>query len=402
MTGAPLSASASEPNTDSPAVTRLKLTGFRNYARLDLELDSRPVALFGPNGAGKTNLVEAVSFLGPGRGVRAAGSEAVRMKTPDGPAPIWTVYAEAMTREGPVSLATGSDPADPARRKTRLDGAAATQSELARLFPMVWLTPREDRLWAGPRADRLKFFDRLVLAGAPDHAAEASAYEKAQRERQRLLDRIEDGGRADPAWLDALESEMAQRGVALAAARLDALARLQAEIDERPDSAFPKADLALEGVVELRLSEGMKAGEAEDWFQAALKDARRRDGAAGRALTGPHRTELAAQHRQKDQPAADCSTGEQKALVLGLALAQAGAVRRSHGAAPVLIFDEACAHLDAARRAGLAEAILALETQAWLTGVEPVLFEAFGDGVQRLAVVEGTARRLEDSPEDRP
>ncbi|MFP4518520.1 MAG: DNA replication/repair protein RecF [Oceanicaulis sp.] len=384
-----------QPAPDSPAVTRLKLTGFRNYAALDLSLDARPVALFGPNGAGKTNLVEAVSFLGPGRGVRAAGSEAVRRKTPEGPAPIWAVYAEAMTREGAVSLATGSDPAEPARRKTRLDGVAATQGELARLFPMVWLTPREDRLWAGPRADRLKFFDRLVLAAAPDHAAEASAYEKAQRERQRLLDRMVEGGRADPAWLDALETEMAARGTALAAARLDALARLQAEIDARPDNAFPKADLALEGVLEVRLAEGMKAGEAEDWFAQALKDARRRDGAAGRALTGPHRTELAARHREKDQPAADCSTGEQKALVLGLALAQAGAVKRSHGAAPVLIFDEACAHLDAARRAGLAEAILALEVQAWLTGVEPVLFEPFGEGAQRVAVVEGTARRMD-------
>ncbi|MFW6300610.1 MAG: AAA family ATPase, partial [Oceanicaulis sp.] len=205
-----------QPAPDSPAVTRLKLTGFRNYAALDLSLDARPVALFGPNGAGKTNLVEAVSFLGPGRGVRAAGSEAVRRKTPEGPAPIWAVYAEAMTREGAVSLATGSDPAEPARRKTRLDGVAATQGELARLFPMVWLTPREDRLWAGPRADRLKFFDRLVLAAAPDHAAEASAYEKAQRERQRLLDRMVEGGRADPAWLDALETEMAARGTALA------------------------------------------------------------------------------------------------------------------------------------------------------------------------------------------
>ncbi|XBQ16935.1 MAG: DNA replication/repair protein RecF [Oceanicaulis sp.] len=386
---------ATSPAPERPAVTRLKLTGFRNYARLDLALDARPVALFGPNGAGKTNLVEAVSFLGPGRGVRAAGSDAVRMKTADGPAPVWAVYAEAMTRQGAVSLATGSDPAEPSRRKTRLDGAAATQGELARLFPMVWLTPREDRLWAGPRADRLKFFDRLVLAGAPDHAAEASAYEKAQRERQRLLDRLEEGGRADPGWLDALESEMAARGVALAAARLDALARLQAEIDARPDSAFPKADLALEGVLEARLGEGMKAGEAEDWFADALASARRRDGAAGRALTGPHRTELAARHREKDQPAADCSTGEQKALVLGLALAQAGAVKASLGAAPVLIFDEACAHLDAARRAGLAEAILALDVQAWLTGVEPVLFEPFGEDAQRIAVVEGTARRVD-------
>ena len=384
------------PAPDRPAVTRLKLTGFRNYARLDLALDARPVALFGPNGAGKTNLAEAVSFLGPGRGVRATGADAVRMKTPDGPAPIWAVHAEATTREGAVTLATGSDPADASRRRTRLDGAVATQTELARLFPLLWLTPREDRLWAGPRADRLKFFDRLVLAGAPDHAAEASAYDRAQRERQRLLDRIEQGGRADPAWLDALETEMAARGVAVAAARLDALARLQAEIDARPENAFPKADLALEGELEAWLAAGTRAAEVEDRFAAALKAGRRRDGAAGRALTGPHRTELGARHRQKDQPAADCSTGEQKALVLGLALAQAGAVRRSVGAAPVLILDEACAHLDAARRAGLAEAILALNAQAWLTGVEAVLFEPFGPDAQRVAVADGTARRLDD------
>lgn len=388
MIGAP----RPHPADSSPAVTRLKLTGFRNYAQLDLTLDARPVALFGPNGAGKTNLVEAVSFLGPGRGVRAAGADAVRMKTGGVPSPVWAVYAEAMTRDGAVSLATGSDPAEPSRRRTRLDGAAATQSDLARLFPMVWLTPREDRLWAGPRADRLKFLDRLVLAGAPDHAAAATAYDKAQRERQRLLDRLQHGGRVDPAWLDALEAEMAQHGVALAAARLDALARLQAEIDARPDNAFPKADLALDGVLEARLAEGMKAGEAEDWFAVTLKAARRRDGAAGRALTGPHRTELAARHRGKNQPAADCSTGEQKALVLGLALAQAGAVRRSLGAAPVLILDEACAHLDAARREGLAEAILTLEAQAWLTGVEASLFAAFGGGAQHFRIEAGTAQ----------
>jgi len=379
------------PSRERPAVTRLKLTGFRNYAHLDLALDARPVALFGPNGAGKTNLVEAVSFLGPGRGVRAAGSDAVRRRTHAGPDPLWGVYAEAMTMDGSVSLATGSDPAEPSRRKTKLDGAAATQSALARLFPMLWLTPREDRLWAGSRSDRMRFFDRLVLAGAPDHGAEGNAYEKAQRERQRLLDREQDGGRADPSWLDALEAKMAAAGTAMAAARLDALARLQAEIDARPDTAFPKADLALEGVVEARLAEGVSAVEAEAAFLEALRKARPRDGAAGRALTGPHRTELTARHREKDQPAADCSTGEQKALVLGLALAQGAAIARARGAAPVLILDEACAHLDVARREGLAEALIDLNAQAWLTGVEAGLFEVFGPSVQRFMVEDGRA-----------
>ena len=379
------------PSPERPAVTRLKLTGFRNYAALDLTLDARPVALFGPNGAGKTNLVEAVSFLGPGRGVRAAGSDAVRRRTEAGLDRVWGVYAEAMTVEGAVSLATGSDPAEPSRRKTKLDGAAATQSALARLFPMLWLTPREDRLWAGPRGDRMRFFDRLVLAGAPDHGAEANRYEKAQRERQRLLDRHAEGGRADPAWLDALEAKMAAAGVAMAAARLDALARLQAEIDARPETAFPKADLGLEGVLEARLAQGGSAAQVEAWFADALEHARPRDAAAGRALTGPHRTELAARHRAKDQPAADCSTGEQKALVLGLALAQGAAIARARGAAPVLILDEACAHLDAARREGLARALIDLNTQAWLTGVEAGLFEVFGESVQRIAVEDGRA-----------
>lgn len=380
----------------APGVTRLKLTGFRNYAALDLTLDPRPVALFGSNGAGKTNLVEAVSFLGPGRGVRAAGADAVRRRTSAGHDPIWAVYAEAMTVEGPVSLATGSDPAEPSRRKTRLDGAATTQTALARLFPMLWLTPREDRLWAGPRSDRMRFFDRLVLAGAPDHGSEASGYERAQRERQRLLDKQYEGARVDPDWLNALEAEMAARGVALAAARVDALVRLQSEIDARPDTAFPKAGLELEGLLEARLAAGEAAGVVEDDFILTLQDARRRDGAAGRSLTGPHRTELAARHREKDQLAADCSTGEQKALVLGLALAQAGAIARVRGAAPVLILDEACAHLDVARREGLAQGLLDLGAQAWLTGVEASLFEAFGDSVQRIRVEDGVATRLDD------
>ncbi len=389
--------SEAHPVPDSgaaPGVTRLKLTGFRNYASLDLRLETRPVALFGANGAGKTNLVEAVSFLGPGRGVRAAGAEAVRRRTPDGPDSIWAVYAEAMTVEGPVSLATGSDPAEPSRRRTRLDGAATTQTALARLFPMLWLTPREDRLWAGPRSDRMRFFDRLVLAGAPDHGSEASGYEKAQRERQRLLERQAEGARVDAAWLSALEAEMAAHGVAMAAARVDALVRLQTEIDARPDNAFPKADLALEGLLESRLAAGEAAGGVEESFVETLREARGRDGAAGRSLTGPHRTELSARHRAKDQAAADCSTGEQKALVLGLALAQGSAIARVRGAAPVLILDEACAHLDVARREGLAEGLLDLGAQAWLTGVEAGLFDAFGAAVQRVEVDDGHANLI--------
>ncbi|GGG99177.1 DNA replication and repair protein RecF [Glycocaulis albus] len=373
------------------AVTRLKLTGFRNYAWLDLTLDSRPVCLFGPNGAGKTNLVEAVSFLGPGRGLRAAGSDAVRQRSGEGEAPVWAVHAEAETVDGPVTLATGADPDNPARRKTRLEGVATTQTQLARLFPMIWLTPREDRLWAGPRSDRLRFFDRLVLAGEPGHGTQANAYDKAMRERQRLLERMDEGLSVDLSWLDALEAKMAEAGTAMARARLSALNALQGEIDDRPASAFPKADLALSGYLEGLLGEDEAAAEAR--FAERLKDTRRKDGAAGRALTGPHRTELEARHREKDQVAADCSTGEQKALLLGLALAHGAALARERGAAPVMIFDEACAHLDSDRREGLARAIAAIGCQAWLTGVEKGLFEAFGEGVQYVSVEAGRAVR---------
>lgn len=369
------------PPVPPAAVRRLRLTDFRCYAALDLELGPAPVALYGANGAGKTNLLEALSFLVPGRGLRSAGADGVARKDASGPAEAWAVFAEMETRDGEVRLGVGAR--NGGRRETRIDGEPAPQGELARLVPMIWLTPAQDRLFAGPRADRLKFFDRLVYAADPAHAEAATAYDKVRARRQRLLDE----GQADPAWLNALESEMAGHGVAMAAARLDALIRLQGEIDARPEGAFPQADLALDGAVEADLADGLDAGTAEDRFAAALRDGRRRDGAAGRTLTrGPHRTELVARHREKDQPAGDCSTGEQKALILTLALAQARALARQGGVAPLLLFDEACAHLDAPRREGLAREILATGSQAWLTGVERVLFEPFAGRAQYFEV----------------
>jgi len=377
------------PPVPPAAVRRLRLTDFRCYAALDLELAPAPVALYGANGAGKTNLLEALSFLVPGRGLRSAGADGVARKDASGAAEAWAVFAEMETRDGEVRLGVGAR--NGGRRETRIDGEPAPQGELARLVPMIWLTPAQDRLFAGPRADRLKFFDRLVYAADPAHAEAATAYDKVRMRRQRLLDE----GQADPAWLNALESEMAGHGVAMAAARLDALIRLQGEIDARPEGAFPQADLALDGAVEADLADGLDAGTAEDRFAAALRDGRRRDGAAGRTLTrGPHRTELVARHRDKDQAAGDCSTGEQKALILTLALAQARALARQGGVAPLLLFDEACAHLDATRREGLAREILATGSQAWLTGVERVLFEPFAGRAQYFEV---DAARVERS-----
>jgi len=372
------------PQVPPAAVRRLRLTDYRSYGSLDLELDQRPLALYGSNGSGKTNLLEAISFFAPGKGLRSAGADQVARKEAGQPAAVWGVYAELESRGDIFRLGVGAR--EGARRECRLEGQPATINELARMMPMIWLTPAQDRLFAGPRADRLKFFDRLVYAADPALGEAANAYEKLRTRRQKLLD----DGRPDDSWLKALEMEMAGHGVAMAAARLDALIRLQAEIDVRPEGVFPKANLSLDGAVESDLADGMKIGEVEDRFAEALRNGRSRDAAAGRTLTaGPHRTELLAAHREKDQPAGDCSTGEQKALILTLTLAQARVLSRRAGLVPLLLFDEACAHLDAARREGLSREILATGSQAWLTGVERVLFEPFADQAQYFEIAPG-------------
>lgn len=377
------------PQVPPAAVRVLRLSQYRSYAHLDLELDIRPVAFFGENGAGKTNLIEAVSFLSPGRGMRSSGADAIARRSEIGTAPQWAVYAEIDSFSGRHAIGVGAQGS--ARRETRIDGDPAPQTALARLVPLIALTPHHDRLFAGPRADRLKFFDRLVYAADPAHGEAASAYEKIRMRRQRLLDE----GQPDPTWIRALETDMAGHGVAMAAARLDALSRLQAEIDLRPDGHFPAADLGLDGAVEADLADGLSAAEAEDRFAQALEAGRARDAASGRTLTrGPHRTDLIARHRVKQQAAADCSTGEQKALLLTLALAQARVLRGQIGLVPLLLLDEACAHLDTKRREGLAEDILATGSQAWLTGVEKSLFDAFDTQAQFFEVKDGAAHRV--------
>lgn len=369
------------------AVRRLRLTHYRCYERLDLDCDTRPVMLYGSNGAGKTNILEALSFFAPGKGLRQAGADAVPRKSEGMIAPEWAVFAELESRGEHYRIGIGARTG--ARRETRLDGDTVALSVLARLVPLIWLTPAQDRLFAGPRADRLKFFDRLVIASDPAQADALNAYEKTRSQRQRLLDE----GSADKAWLRAIEAEMAGQGVAIAAARLNALIRLQGEIDAHDGHAFPRADLGLDGDVERDLADGLPVGEVEDRFMAALEAGRGRDGAAGRTLTkGPHRTELIAFHRNKEQAAADCSTGEQKALLLTLTLAQARVLAQLYGVAPLLLFDEACAHLDAQRREGLAAEILATGAQAWLTGVERNLFEPFGAGAQFFEVDAASVR----------
>lgn len=369
------------------AVARLSLSQFRGYEAAALEADARPVVLTGPNGAGKTNLLEAVSLLAPGRGLRRARmAEIDRRGAPLGAA--WAVAAEIATPDGPRRIGTGRDPARGAgegeRRLVHVDrapvrGAAA----LGDIVHLLWLTPDQDRLFADGAGDRRRFLDRIVLAFVPDHARRLSAYDQALRERARLLDQ----GGADGAWLSALERQMAENGVAVAAARRATVARLAAAA-EAGIGAFPAPALALVGDVEADLDR-LPALAAEDALAQRLEAGRAADAAAGRALAGPHRSDLAVRHPAKDMPAALCSTGEQKALLVAIVLGAARLVAAHRGAAPLLLLDEIAAHLDAQRRAALFDEIVALGAQAWMTGTDAMLFAALGERAQFVAVGEG-------------
>jgi len=373
------------------SVARLTLTDFRNHAALNLELDARPVCLFGPNGAGKTNIIEALTMLAPGRGLRgAAPTELARDGGGDRAQP-WAVSARIAVGGEETNVGAGAErtPEGGVKRVMRREGRPATATDLADAARMTWLTPAMDRLWSGPAGDRRRFFDRLTLSRASEHGAAAAAYERAMRERQRLLtERV-----FDDTWLGGLEREMSAHGAAIAAARVETLHRLQDSIDARPDGAFPKAILALEGMLEERFERGAKSADVEEDFADVLREVRGRDAGAGRALDGPHRSDLKAAHAANNMPADQCSTGEQKALLLGLSLAQARALAADPGAGPALILiDEAAAHLDSMRRAALFDELLANPGQAWLTGTDASLFEAFGARAQIFEVRDGSVR----------
>jgi DNA replication and repair protein RecF len=352
------------------ALTSLTLTDFRSYERAELVMDGRPVFLFGPNGAGKTNLLEAISFFAPGRGLRGAGAAEVGRKEPgEKQGRPWSVSARVWNGDGEVRIGTGVEPGA-ARRTVRIEGENVAPARLAEVVRLVWLTPAQDRLFMEGGTERRRFLDRLAFSAEPGHAAVAGAYEKAIRERMRLLTE----GDPDLTWLDALEVQAARAGAALAAARARTLAALQAEIESRADRPFPQARLSLSG----------EWGEADDATEGrlarALAASRDRDAAAGRALSGPHRTDLEVIHAEKDRPAAECSTGEQKALILNLVLAQAARLSRAESDPnPILLLDEVAAHLDAHRRAALFDEITALGLQAFLTGTDRALFEELQD-----------------------
>ncbi|TCS18398.1 DNA replication/repair protein RecF [Caulobacter sp. BK020] len=382
------------------ALLSLTLTDFRSYERARLRPEGASVYLFGANGAGKTNLLEAISLLSPGKGLRGAGLTEVGRRLPgEAGGRAWAVAAEAQAGDdAPVRLGTGVELAGAARRVVRIEGETVPPGRLADHVRPIWLTPAQDRLFLEAAGERRKFFDRLVFAGEPDHARHANAYDKAQRERMRLLtDAAETGQPADAIWLAALEARLGQAGALMAAARARTLRALQAEIDGRGDRPFPRARLTLAGEWERMALDGVETPEIEARLAAALTAARPRDGAAGRALTGPHRGDLAIHHVDKDRPAAECSTGEQKALILNLVLAQAARLSRAKDAPnPILLLDEVAAHLDLKRRAALADEITALGLQAFLTGTDESLFDHLKGRALGVRVSELGLTALED------
>ena len=376
---------------DAPRITRLILKDFRTYADLDLAVSQPLVALTGENGAGKTNLLEALSLFMPGRGLRRA--ELGEMARRDGPG-SFAVSIALDTPFGDHRLGTGLDPSagESRARLVRIDGVpAASPLAFAEHLRVVWLTPDLDALFLGPAGDRRRFLDRLVLAVHPEHGARANALERALRSRNRVLDERPD----DALWLDALEREVAELGIAVAAARRETVERLASLILATRDEAspFPFAQISLQGEVD-DLVATLPAVDAEDRYRAALREFRARDRAAGRTLVGPQASDLVVRHGPKDIPAATASTGEQKALLIGLVLAHARLVATMSGLSPVVLLDEVAAHLDPRRRAGLYEALAALGSQVWMTGADPSLFGELIDRADLLQVVPGRVQRL--------
>jgi DNA replication and repair protein RecF len=368
----------------STRIRRLTLTNFRSYRSAQIDVGAALLVLVGPNGAGKTNLIEAISFLVPGRGLRRATLEDVAFSEGDG---SWAVSADVEGALGLASLGTGIEPpasedAAPTR-KCRIDREpVASASAFADHLRVVWLVPAMDGLFNGPASERRRFLDRLVLAVDAEHMSRVNALERALRSRNRLLE----DPRPDPHWLDAVEHETAELAVAVTALRVETVERLRAALAARRQaaSAFPAAEIALEGWME-RLVPLQPAVEVEDRYRALLRDNRARDAAAGRTLDGPHLSDLTVVHASKSIAAAEASTGEQKALLIGLVLAHAGLLADMSGFAPVLLLDEVIAHLDPMRRAALYGELDALGAQAWITGADAA---AFADIAARSEVFE--------------
>jgi len=354
------------------ALTELTVSHFRSHKLARLSLDGRPVAIHGPNGAGKTNILEAVSLFSPGRGMRRA-SAAEMTRRPE--ALGWKLSGLLQAQGQRYEVETWSEGG--AARQVRIDEKAASQIELGKLARVVWLIPSMDRLWIEGAEGRRRFLDRIVLSFDPDHAEATLTYEKAMRERNRLLkEQVRDAH-----WYAALEGQMAEMGHRIHMARRAALTHLSAS-QAKAGTAFPSAEL------ELVQTEGTMPETVED-LREAFSESRFRDLAAGRTLVGPHRSDLYGVFAAKGVPAKDCSTGEQKALLVSLILSNARALAEMVGAPPILLLDEVAAHLDAGRRAALYDEICALGAQAWMTGTGPELFADLGNRAETLIVSDG-------------
>jgi DNA replication and repair protein RecF len=377
-------------------IARLILQDFRTYASLDLTVSRPLVALVGENGAGKTNVLEAISLFMPGRGLRRA--ELSEMARNEGP----SSFAISVTLDAPYGehrLGTGLEPQGEnarASRICRIDGMpASSPTAFAEYLRIVWLTPDLDALFRGAAGDRRRFLDRLVLAVDAEHGTRVNALERALRSRNRVLEENPD----DRLWLDALEREVAELAIAVAAARRETVERLASLILEtrEQESPFPFAMMGLEGEIDALVAT-LPAVDAEDRYRAILRDYRSRDRAAGRTLVGPQASDLLVRHGPKDIPANTASTGEQKALLIGLVLAHARLVASMSGIAPFVLLDEVAAHLDPRRRAGLYDALETLGGQVWMTGADPGLFQELDGRADLLHVAPGHIVASQDHP----
>ena len=373
-----------DPRPHAPHISRLRLTHFRSHKGVDISVDCGAVILTGPNGAGKTNILEAISMLAPGRGLRSAQLEDMSAKGADSG---WMVLADITTATAPMRVGVGFANGGTGR-DLRVDGAPARGFEkISMALPQLWLTAAMDRLFTDSAGGRRRFIDRFAQTLVSGLSTQLNQYERAMRERNKLL-QTPGTQFSGNGWLDGLEENMASLGTAIAAARLDALDALAEGLAAMPETVFPRAEVALEGTLESVLR-ARPAIEVEDDWRARLQAERARDAAAGRSLEGPHRTDLHVTHAAKKMAAAKCSTGEQKGLLVGLIMAQARSVTARTGDAPILLLDEVAAHLDATRRQALFEILQDLGGQSWITGTDATAFADFTHATSHLHIAAG-------------